>query len=217
MIYKLILKDIDAYKITIFVKILLLWLTCSTLTLLRFESFEVYTMHAAMTIIFAASVFSFMEKSHDTEILAGSLPVSRLEIVAARYLTSIIIMLSGIIIWLLLAFAGDFIYSESGTGFFYINMSNVLVLILFAVLIHTSIFLPAVFQFSTIGLTIIFGLAFICSILSTVYIFEPRFSLFDQYDVINDILQNITPVIIAVFSLFISFALSVFIYKRKNI
>ena len=64
MTFKLILKDFKAYSGTIFLKILLLWLSCSALFFFRFFPWEPYMMHAAMTIAFATSFYSFKEKSN---------------------------------------------------------------------------------------------------------------------------------------------------------
>jgi len=113
MIFKLILKDIKVYKTTIFFRILFLWLSAGAIIIFKNFSLEAYIGQACITIVFAHSIFLFNEKKRSAEIITCSLPISRSTIVLARYLTSGVITLLGILLWIIIATIADWIYSTS--------------------------------------------------------------------------------------------------------
>jgi hypothetical protein len=214
MLLNLILKDLRIYKLTIFVKTLLLWFTFSTIFFFRLLPFENYTMHACLTIMFAASFFSFSGKSRKTEMLTCSLPVTRTNVVAARYLTTLCITISGIIIWLCFAYTGDMIFADSLTSIGDIFRLKIILLILFFVALHASVFLPFLFKFDLFGSITAFIMAAIISLTLTVYLFKPDSRQFTYHIGIEDMI--FIPFTLLVI-LHFSFILSTWLYKKRDI
>ncbi|MFC1726594.1 ABC-2 transporter permease [candidate division KSB1 bacterium] len=217
MIARLILKDISAFKITIFVKTLLLWFTFSTLTFFRMSPPNGYIFHACMTIIFASSFYSFVEKYHNTEVLTCSLPVTRFLVVAARYLTTAVIAAAGIIIWLLLAYIGGLLYTNNATSFYDIYNIKILFTVLFTVTVHAAIFLPAVFRFNIIGTITTFAAAFVVSLIAGVNIFQYFGNTFTPFLETDDLLRTSLLIIFMTILLVFSVILSVSLYKKRDL
>lgn len=217
MIFNLILKDIKAYKNTIFLKILLLWLFFSAVLFFKLYPWDVYMMHACMTFAFASSIFSFFEKNRNTEIMTCSLPVTRSAIVTARYFTSAIIAFAGIILWFLFAYFADFFYTNAIVNFRQIFNLKVLFIVLFFISIHSGIFLPAVFRFRLSGTIMTFIAALVTAIAVTVLIFHPDSSSFAPYFEADDFMLVTVLTLIIVVSLFISALLSALIYNKRDL
>ena len=217
MIFNLILKDIKAYKNTIFLKILLLWLFFSAVFFFKLYPWDVYMMHACMTIAFANSIFSFSEKNRNTEIMTCSLPVSRSAIVKARYFTTAVIAFAGIILWFLFAYFADFLYTNATINFRQIFNLKVLFIVLFCISIHSGIFLPAVFRFRLFGTIITFIAAIVTAIAVTVLIFHPDRSSFAPYFEAKDFLLVTISILFMVLALFISALLSALIYNKRDL
>ena len=217
MIYKLIFKNLKAYNQTIFIRILLLWFFFSAAFFFRFFPWQVYMMHAALTIVFGASVFSLKEKNHHIETLTGSLPVSRTEIVISRYLTTAIISISGLLIWFAFSYIADFVYSNPATHFEQIFGFKPVLIILFFVLIHTGFFIPALFRFNILGTIVSFVIAMVIALCMTLLFFDP-FSRSQTFNFASDDrLIMIQYVIILILFLFISFILSLKLFQSRDL
>ncbi len=208
MIFKLITKDLRVYQETTFLRILILCLFISTIFILRYYSWDAYMMHAAMTIVFAASAFTFREKSHNIELMTCSLPVTRTAIVIARYLTSIIITIAVVIIWLGFAYLGDLLLSNHVTHFNQIFNYKVLSIILFMITIHTIIFLPAVFCFRIAGTIFTFIIAFITAVATTASYFKTYAETFIPHFETDQLFQCVVVVTLLFFFTIISMLLA---------
>ncbi|KPK95774.1 hypothetical protein AMJ80_03690 [bacterium SM23_31] len=217
MIFNLILKDIKAYKNTIFLKIFLLWLFFSAVFFFKLYPWDVYMMHACMTIAFANSIFSFSEKNRNTEIMTCSLPVSRSAIVKARYFTTAVIAFAGIILWFLFAYFADFFYTNAVIDFSQIFNLKVLFIVLFFISIHSGIFLPAVFRFRLFGTIITFVAAIVTAITATALLFRPDKRSFTPYFEAGDFLPVTVLIIFMVLAIFISMLLSALIYNKRDL
>ena len=217
MIVQLILKDISAFKITIFIKTLLLWFVFSTLTFFRMSPPDGYIFHACMTIIFASSFFSFLEKYHNTEVLSCSLPSTKFTVIAARYLTTGVIAAAGIIIWLLMAYIGGLLYPDNGTGFNDIANPKILFIVLFTVAVHAAIFLPAVFRFNLIGTITAFVAAFIISLSAGVNILQSFKNIFVPIMETENLIRSAFLIIFIIILLILSISLSVRFYRNRDL
>ncbi len=217
MIPQLILKDLQAYKVLILLRILLTMAIVSSLFHLQFYPANVYIVQACMVFAAASSIFSFSEKSRNTEILTCSLPVSRVSIVVARYLTSALIMVLGILLFYFMAYLATFLLENAANKFSNIANLRVLYLTIFFVTVHTSLFLPAVFWFRMLGSIIGFAVALIASVVLTRIIFRPyklsMVAIFREDNVELLVLLTILTILI----LFASIVLSVKLYQKRNL
>jgi len=215
MVVRLILKDIYAYKNTIFLRIILLWLLFGVLVIYRYFPWELspITMHASMTVAIASTLFSFFDKNRKTEILTSSLPVTRSMIVRARYLTSLLIASVGILLWLFIVYVAEYVYPSMRTNYAQIFNFKILLIVLFYIVVHNTLFLPAVFKFRLLGTIFSFALALIASIIATRYAFYHDKGLFNLY------LERTDAYALAIIILapVISTIVSVFIFKKRDL
>ena len=163
MILKFIIKDIKAYKKLILGGFLAHLLLGSMFTF-RYYPWNIYAMYGYLVISFISSFYLFNEKKRSIEILNSSLPGTRSTIVIARYLSSIIIAIIGIFLWLLNAYISEFIYTDAMTHFHQIAKLKVLFMALLFISIQMSIFLPAVFSFRIFGMVLTYTIALITAI-----------------------------------------------------
>lgn len=213
MIPKLIIKDFKAYSSTIFLRILLPMLLGS-IFVIQLYRWDVYLMFSCMYLCMASSGFLFTEKKKETEILMCSLPVTRSAIVTARYLISGLISILAIVLFYANAYVADFLYTDPATQFWQISNFKVLFLVLFFLAIFMSIYLPAVFGFRFMGMTITFAIAIIAAIFLVATIFKPWTTSFAPYLTQGEFII-LSLVIIAL--PFISFILSLQIYNKKDL
>jgi len=216
MILKFILKDIKAYKKLIFGGFLAHLLLGSMFTF-QYYPWHVYAMYGYLGISFVSSFYLFKEKKFSTEILTNSLPGDRSTIVIARYFTSIVIIVIGMILWTLNAYISEFISTNSMTHFHQIAKLKVLFMALLFMSILQSIFLPAVFGFRTYGMAATFMIALIAAILPIPLIFHPYKRAYNPYFEINDLALVAFLTLFIILAPLISAAFSITIYKRKNL
>ena len=215
MILQFIIKDIKAYKKIILGGLFAHLLMGSVFTF-RYYPWHVYAMYGYLVISFVSTFFLFCEKKRSAEILTNSLPGTRSTIVIARYFTSTIIIILGLILWLLNAYISESIYTAALTQFNQIARPKVLFMALLFVSIHLSAFLPAVFGFRVLGMVSTYVIAIIAAILPIPLIFHPYKNYNPNFEA-GDI------ALISILSLFIILApsisatLSIIIYKRKNL
>ncbi len=216
MLFKFIIKDFKAYKKLIFGGFLAHLLMGSIFTF-RYYPWHVYTMYGYLVISFISSFYLFSEKKRAAEILTVTLPGTRSTIVIARYLTSIIIAVFGIILWLLNAYISEFIYTDAMSHFQQIAKLKVLFMALLFISIQLSIFLPAAFSFRIFGMVSTFVIALIAAILSIPLIFHPYKRAYNPYFEIGDLALVAFLALCIIFAPFISAAVSMTIYKTRDL
>jgi len=216
MIPKLILKDLRAYQKLIFLQILLPMAILNSLFSLKFYPVGGYIVAGCMVIVVACSLFSFIEKSRNIEILTRSLPVTDLSVVIARYFTTAIVSMSGIALYYLSAYIVSFIYANPKTNFDDLNHLKILFMATSFLAIHTIIFIPAVFRFRILGSILTFIIGMVAAILTTVVFFTPYKLSFTPVFEPDDILKVVILIMIIVLSLLISTALSTFFYRERE-
>ena len=216
MILKFIIKDLKAYKKLIIGGYFAHLLMGSVFTF-RYYPWHVYTMYGYLVIAFISSFYLFGEKKRAAEILTVTLPGSRSTIVMARYLTSIIIAVLGIFLWLLNAYISEFIYADAMTHFHQIAKPKVLLMALLFISIQISIFLPAVFGFRIFGMVSTFVIALIAAILSIPLIFHPYKRAYNPYFEIGDLALVALLTLFIIFAPLISAIFSMAIYQRKDL
>ena len=183
----------------------------------QYYPWHVYAMYGYLGISFVSIFYLFKEKKLSTEILTNSLPGSRSTIVIARYLTSIIIILIGMILWTLNAYIAEFIFTNSMTHFHQIVKLKVLLMALLFMSIQLSIFLPTVFSFRTYGMALTYTVALIAAILPIPLIFHPYKRSYNPYFEIGDVALVTFLTLFIIFAPLISAAFSVIIYQRKDL
>ena len=216
MIFKLIVKDFKVYKKLIFGGLFAHLLLGSMFTF-RYYPWNIYTMYGYLAISFVSSFYLFKEKKLSTEILTSSLPGTRSTIVIARYLTSIIIILIGMILWTLNAYISEIVFPNAKTHFYHIAKWKVLLMALLFMSIQLSIFLPAVFSFRTFGMAATYTVALIAAILSIPLIFHPYKRSYNPYFEIGYLALVAFLVLFIILAPLISATLSVAIYQRKDL
>ena len=216
MILKFIIKDIKAYKKFIFGGLFAHLLLGSIFTF-QYYPWHVYAMYGYLGISFVSSFYLFKEKKLSTEILTNSLPGDRSSIVIARYLTSIAIIVIGIILWTLNAYISEFIYADAKTHFHQIAKLKVLFMALFFMSIKLSLFLPSVFSFRTFGMASTFTVALIAAILSIPLIFHPYKRSYNPYFEFGDLGLVAFLTLFIIFAPLISATFSILIYQRKDL
>lgn len=214
MILKLLLKDLIAYKNQIFFRTLIPMLFVTNIFNIRFYEWDVYFMMVCMVISASFSSFYFLEKKNSAEQLTLSLPTTRTKIVLTRYMLSIFIAAIGIFLFYLNAYLAEFIYANPTTHFLEINNVKVLLIALFFLSIVISIFLPAVFGFRVIGMTIMFAIAVIAAIFFVATMFMPWAKSFNP-QLPQEQLVQLSLIIITL--TFVSFILSIQIYKKRDL
>ena len=216
MILKFIIKDIKGYKKLIiggyFAPIVM-----GSIFTFRYYPWHVYTMYGYLVIAFISSFYLFSEKKRAAEILTITLPGTRSTIVITQYLTSIIIAIFGIILWLLNAYISEFIYTNAMSHFQQIAKLKVLFMALLFISIQLSIFLPAVFSFRIFGMISIFVIALIAAILSIPLIFLPYKRAYNPYFEIGDLALVAFLALFIIFAPLISAAVSMTIYKTRDL
>lgn len=218
MIFKLVYKDLLAYK-KLIAGIFLAHMLLAGVFTFRYYPWNIYVMYGYLIISFAGSFIYFSEKKSRVlgETLTCSLPVTRSSIVAAKYLTSAIITVIGIILWFLNAYIFDLIYTNAVTNFYQIAYPKVLFMALFFISIHMSIFLPAVFSFRIFGMVLTYVIALLAAVIPIPLLFYPYKNSYIPYFVAEDFLLITVLIILMVLVLFISVILSVKLYNKREL
>jgi hypothetical protein len=216
MILKFIIKDIKAYKKLIFGGLFAHLLLGSMFTF-RYYPWNIYAMYGYLVISFFSSIYLFSEKKRAVEILTASLPGTRATIVITRYVTAIIIIAIGLILWLLNAYISELIYTDAMSHFHQIAKLKVLFMALLFISIQLSIFLPAAFSFRIFGMVSTFVVALITAILSIPLIFHPYKRSYHPYFEIGDFPLVALLTLFIIFAPLISATFSITIYQRKDL
>lgn len=173
MILNLVIKDIKAYWETIFLRLMLPYILIGVLFSLRHYSWDVYMMLGYIIITAACSFFLFSDKKRNMEMLFCSLPVTRSDIVLARYLTSVVIIVVGFSFMYLNGYIASLINTNTVMDFSQTSNPKALFIVLFSFSIYLSIFLPSVFMFRVFGMTMTLISALTAVNVSIPLIFHP--------------------------------------------
>ena len=214
---KLIKKDIRANSKVTLVRIVIPMLLGGNFITYPYLGWYSYFSLACLITIISGSVYSIWEKSKSVEILTCSLPVSRNTVVNSRYLASLIIAVSGLIIWGLNAIIADLIWAESATQISDLFNLKILFMSLFMILIHFSIFLPAVFQFRRFGMIMFIVYSIIISLFLTIILFKPDDGMFNPGLEVEKTFLYIVLLLVMIVLPWISLQLSKYIFNRKDL
>jgi hypothetical protein len=216
MILKLILLDIKVHKNLIFYKIMLAWLIGGAF-IYRFYTWDAYMFHTCMTLAAAAIFYFIAGKKGNSEILIISLPVTRTAIVVAKYLTSAVIIVLGLIVWPIFARAIDWLFIQSVTRYDDVFNLKVISIVLFFIAISISLCLPAVFRFKSTVSILALVLSIAMALFATAYTFHPDKRSFVPFFTTSDVWVYFV-IVSAVFLLpLISIVVSSAIYRRMDL
>ena len=169
-------------------------------------------------MISAASAFYlFSGKKNGIEMLTCSLPVTRSDIVYARYLAVVVIFSVGLSLWFLNGTIADMIFTNAVTDFSQAKHPKVIFISLFYFSILASIFLPAVFGFRILGMVLTFVIALVVAVASVPLLFHPYSRSFTPYFEASDFYPFMFLSIVIGILLCISFLLSLKIYNYKDL
>lgn len=208
MIFNLMVKDIRGYG-----RYILLGIFLPSIFYISFFSIQHFKWESSVAIcsftIFAAiSYFSFSENKQKLNVFICSLPVTRKSIVVARYLLSLCIVIFGIALYLFLFYILDPLYTEPKTKFYEIINLKALITGLMMISVSTSLFLPAIYRFRTIGMafTIALVIAFlIYSLITFVYSNDPLVDLhFEKGNVLKSLILISLIILLPVISMVVS-------------
>jgi len=217
MLFNLMLKDIKGYWRYIMLSIFLPSIFYISFFSIPHFKWESSIAVCSFTIFAAISYFSFSENKQKLYVLICSLPVTRKSIVVARYLLSLCIAIFGIVFYLTLFYLLDPLYTEPNTKFYQIMNLKALLTGLLMISVSTSLFLPAIYRYRTIGMafTITLIIAFlIYSLITFVYSNDP---LVDIHFKKGSIIKNIIFISAIVILPVISTVVSVKFFRGKDI
>ena len=173
MIGKLIWKDIKVIERIFFLRIMPATMLAGALFVFRYFPWNAYMVHGFICISTALILHAMTEKSALNEGLTASLPVSRFDIVSARYLSTLFCILLGLALWYLNGKAASLVFPDAATDFSKaFNLKGVFIAFVFFAAM-TSLFLPASFAFGKTGLILTFIPALSAAISTVPLLFFP--------------------------------------------
>lgn len=171
--------------------------------------------------LFISNAVTYDEKNK-SEIVLNSLPLKRVDIVIAKYISIFVFIIIGIIYSILLGF----IEKSIGLSIFYSSISLLdIVLVLTSACIFGSIFFPLYFKFGEAKMKIYNMIIFILFLFLPIYIANyateyPKNILVQKFTffLINtsSLIQNCLALIIGLIIFLFSLMLSIHIYKNKE-
>ena len=215
MILKLITKDFKVSGRKIFL-LILAYMLLGGIFYMKFYPWNVFMMAGYFLFSTAASYFSFMDKRDSSEILMLSLPVSKGQIVAARYITSLITFIAGLTLWYLTAFTFNEFHYESSMSFEQILYIKVLFIAFLFFSIQQSIFLPSFFGLSFIWMIIVFIISIVIAVLPIPILFQTYKKDFNPLFTMDDFSLILILSIVILSLIIISFTVSNRIYKSTD-
>ncbi len=215
--FKLIIKDIRANYKAILFRLVIPMLLGGLFFTYPYLGWISYFSLACLIIIISGSLYSIWDKNKSVEILTCSLPVSRNNVVNSRYLTSLIITVTGLIIWGLNAYIADLIWVESATQLSDLFNLKILFMALFMISIHFSIFLPAVFQFRRLGMIMIIVFSIVISLALTELFFLPDDGVLNPRLEVEKTYLYIALLMVMIVLPWISMQLSKYLFCRKDL
>ena len=217
MITKLLLKDVKVFGKNILL-FTLFWLIISDLMIsLGEDSWRPYIFIGMVQISIIIGYYAVFDKLRKGEVLIGSLPTTRTSIVIARYLSAASIAVLGIFVWLINAYILES-FSANTPGDFYLNFRPYSLFFVTAYLvIFISIFIPVVIKYSKIwALVALIYMGAVVFLFSIKLLHNIFYLYFTGSGSIN-FLFSIISILILLFCLFVSMAISIKIYKSIDL
>ena len=217
MITKLLLKDLKVFGRNILL-FTLFWLIISDVMIsLGEDSWRPYIFIGMVQISIIIGYYVVFDKIRKGEVLIGSLPTTRTSIVISRYLSTISLATLGILVWFINAYVLKEI-SDSTPGDFYVHFRPYSLFFVTAYLvIFISIFIPVVIKYSKIwALVALIYMGAVVFLFSIKLLHNIFYLYFTGSGSIN-FLFSIISILILLFCLFVSMAISIKIYKSIDL
>lgn len=168
----------------------------------------------SMLIIFIISINTFsFDKENNWNKYALTMPVSRRDIVRAKYMLNIIGLLLGSILGFLLTLIGNFFYK---IDLDFNNFINILIISMAFFLILSAIDLPTLFKWGTNKGKIVLMIVLFTLIAIIFQIIEKAYNYILNISSIDTIKLNLLIILISILIYFISYKISLYIMSKKE-
>lgn len=168
----------------------------------------------SMLIIFIISINTFsFDKENNWNKYALTMPVSRRDIVRAKYMLNIIGLLLGSILGFLLSLIGNFFYK---IDLDFNNFINILIISMAFFLILSAIDLPTLFKWGTNKGKIVLMIVLFTLIAIIFQIIEKAYNYILNISSIDIIKLNLLIILISILIYFISYKISLYIMSKKE-
>ncbi|NMB10286.1 MAG: ABC-2 transporter permease [Tissierellia bacterium] len=168
----------------------------------------------SMLIIFIISINTFsFDKENNWNKYALTMPVSRRDIVRAKYMLNIIGLLLGSILGFLLSLIGNFFYK---IDLDFNNFINILIISMAFFLILSAIDLPTLFKWGTNKGKIVLMIVLFTLIAIIFQIIEKAYNYILNISSIDTIKLNLLIILISILIYFISYKISLYIMSKKE-
>ena len=168
----------------------------------------------SMLIIFIISINTFsFDKKNNWNKYALTMPVSRRDIVRAKYMLNIIGLLLGSILGFLLSLIGNFFYK---IDLDFNNFINILIISMAFFLILSAIDLPTLFKWGTNKGKIVLMIVLFTLIAIIFQIIEKAYNYILNISSIDTIKLNLLIILISILIYFISYKISLYIMSKKE-
>lgn len=168
----------------------------------------------SMLIIFIISINTFsFDKENNWNKYALTMPVSRRDIVRAKYMLNIIGLLLGSILGFLLTLIGNFFYK---IDLDFNNFINILIISMAFFLILSAIDLPTLFKWGTNKGKIVLMIVLFTLIAIIFQIIEKAYNYILNISSIDIIKLNLLIILISILIYFISYKISLYIMSKKE-
>ena len=217
MIWNLVMKDFRAFGKSILYLTLLCLCTSWVMTLLFYNTWTYYMILACGQICFIIAFYSMQEKSRHGEAVTSSFPVTRKQIIWAKYVTVFIMIFAGLILYTLNAHIISLIGIEISNSSLLMNPIVLFILLLFLVS-FISLFIPLVIVLRTPW--VIINLSILCIGIISLVILQVVVPLFNINEMSFDsttILSLFGLLILILFLSYISLYLSTRIFLRREL
>lgn len=168
----------------------------------------------SMLIIFIISINTFsFDKENNWNKYALTMPVSRRDIVRAKYMLNIIGLLLGSILGFLLTLIGNFFYK---IDLDFNSFINILIISMAFFFILSSIDLPTLFKWGTNKGKIVLMIVLFTLIAIIFQIIEKAYNYILNISSIDTIKLNLLIILISILIYFISYKISLYIMSKKE-
>jgi len=168
----------------------------------------------SMLIIFIISINTFsFDKENNWNKYALTMPVSRRDIVRAKYMLNIIGLLLGSILGFLLTLIGNFFYN---IDLDFNSFINILIISMAFFFILSSIDLPTLFKWGTNKGKIVLMIVLFTLIAIIFQIIEKAYNYILNISSIDTIKLNLLIILIRILIYFISYKISLYIMSKKE-
>jgi ABC-type transport system involved in multi-copper enzyme maturation permease subunit len=174
-------------------------------------------MYCNLVICAAGSYYTFSEKKQNLMILCCSLPVNRRQIVLAKYLTTLVIVLVGIVVFALVIVINYWLNDMAARDFYKMIHPKIAFISLYQNVIFFSMFLPSVFFFRLFGMALTFSIAAVSSIYSYILLFRPDRFDFRPYFTAESTINTLIAILLMCSMSVLSMNLTLKIFEQKNL